>query len=107
MRSAFVLPIFDDTTSVLHAADRRLRSNEYRTHVDGQRPIKVCQLKILEGTRDQDSRVVDENVNTAQFRHRAFDSGDHGTGIGAVSLNGQGANPGRLRCLDDFVCSVG
>jgi hypothetical protein len=36
------------------------------------------------------SRVVNENVNAAQFRHRAFDGGDHSTGIGAVGLNGQG-----------------
>ena len=41
------------------------------------------------------------------LRHRAFDGGDHSTGIGAVGLNRQGVNRGRLRCLDDFIRSVG
>jgi hypothetical protein len=108
--AASILPAsisVDDATSVLHVPDRRLRRNKYRKHIDSQRPIEICEFEILEGTHNRDSRVVDENVYTAQLRHRAFDGGDHGACIGAVSLNGQGANPERLRCLDDFVRSVG
>jgi hypothetical protein len=61
--------------------DRRLRRDKYSPHVDGQRAIEVRQRKILERTHNRDSRVVDENVNTAKFRYRAFYGGDHGTGM--------------------------
>jgi hypothetical protein len=67
----------------------------------------IVLVKACRGSHDRDSRVVNENVNAAQFRHRAFDSGDHSTGIGAAGLNRQGVNRGRLRCLDDFGRSVG
>src|SRR6202043_3134893 len=97
----------EDAISVLHVLDRRLRRYKDRSYADGQRSIKVRELEILDGTHDRDSRVVDENVNAAQFRQRAFDDGDHGTGISAVSLNGQGANSERLRCLDAFAASIG
>jgi hypothetical protein len=45
--------------------DRRLCCDEYRTHVNGERPIEVRQLDVLQRTHDQDPRIVAEDVNTA------------------------------------------
>jgi hypothetical protein len=76
----------DDAAAFLHVFDRCLGGDENRPHVDGQRPIKVLQLEIIDGAGGQHSGVVDENVNASHFRHRAFDCGNYRTGIGTVRL---------------------
>src|ERR1700731_1958374 len=101
MRSEFVLPILmmrPPSFMCLTAACVAIKTA--RTLMASVRS-KSASLKSSMGPMTA-IRVVDENVNAAQFRQRAFDDGDHGTGISAVSLNGQGANSERLRCLDDF-----
>ncbi len=102
MRSAFVLPILI-MRPPFHVFDRRLRRDEHRSHLDSQRAIEILQFEIIQRGHRQRSRIVDENVDPAQFRRRALHSGEDRAGIGAISVYRQGSDSERLRGFCDFV----
>ncbi|MNT48638.1 hypothetical protein D3C72_1854300 [compost metagenome] len=67
-----------------------LSGNEDAAHVDGQGAVEVVEVEFQQRRDGQHSGVVDQDVQPAERRHGVFHRGLHGTGIGAVSLDGQG-----------------
>jgi hypothetical protein len=97
----------DNASALVHVLDGSLRRDKHGPHIDGDRAVKVRQLEIVNRAKRQHARAIDEDVYATQFSHRAIDSTDHGTRVGAVGLNGNHFASERLRRFGGFIGSVG
>src|SRR2546427_654884 len=90
-----------------HVLDRSLGGHKHRAHVDGESSIEIFQLVVVNGAEDSDARVVHQNVDPAQFCHRAVNRGGDRLGVRTVGLNRQRFYSKRLRSLNYLGGSVG
>jgi hypothetical protein len=69
---------------------------ENRSHIDGERAVKVGELDLSERPKHRYAGVVDKDINSAQLGHSALDGANDRFRIRTVGLNGNGPNSGRL-----------
>ena len=87
--------------------DGSLRRHKHGAHVHGENSIEVREREIVDRAESQHARVVDQDINAAQFANRALDCCLYRAGIGTVCLNCEGPYSERLCRLRNFAGPVG